>query len=166
MVRGLQTIAIALVACLGLLLGGGQAYGAPAIAPGIIAAVPLAVAKVPAADLNKFAEAYRSIQGIRDRAEADMAKAVEAEKFTIDRFNAIADGIIGEQPETLSAKEQLQFDTALGRIMTIRQAAEADMESAINNAGLTADRFNEILEQSDQDEALYKRIGEAINGKA
>lgn len=164
MVRGLQTIAIALVACLGLLLGGGQAYGTPAIA-GINSSLPLA-AKVSAADLDKFAEAYRSIQGIRDRAEADMAQAVEAEKFTIDRFNAIADGIIDEKPETLSAKEQLQFDTALGRIMTIRQAAEADMSAAIDKAGLAVERFNEILEQSDQDEALYKRIGEAISGKA
>jgi hypothetical protein len=38
------------------------------------------------------------------------------------------------------------------------------MATAIEKAGISVDRFNEILEQSDQDRELYERIGNQING--
>jgi hypothetical protein len=39
------------------------------------------------------------------------------------------------------------------------------MGKAIEATGLSIDRFNEILEQSDQDTDLYQRIGDQINGR-
>lgn len=166
LLRPLIALVLGLVLSLGLYPGTAQATGfqgiLPALTPGFS---PLAATPVPAGDIQKFAKAYQSIQTIRDEAEANMADAVEAEGLTVDEFNALADQVLADNQPPTNAAVAAKFDAAIDRIATLRQGAEDTMGKAIEATGLSIDRFNEILEQSDQDADLYQRIGDQINGR-
>ncbi|MFQ4136207.1 DUF4168 domain-containing protein [Nodosilinea sp. PGN35] len=125
-------------------------------------------------DIDTFAKVYQQVQTLRLQAEREMAKAVEDEGLTIDRFNAIAavqlDGG-AENPDDIakiaekakiSPKENKQFQAVVERIIAIRQSAEGDMEKAIEAAELGLDRFNSILARSADDTALQRQISDAI----
>ncbi len=131
----------------------------------LTAALTLAADPVPSADIVNFAKAYQAVQGIRQGAEADMVKAVESEGLTVEQFNAIAESQTADPTDTPSVSteaEESQFNAAIEDIITIRQTAESEMAEAIEDTGLSIERFNEILEQSTQDQTLSERIGEQI----
>ncbi|HIK46048.1 MAG TPA: DUF4168 domain-containing protein [Leptolyngbyaceae cyanobacterium M65_K2018_010] len=145
----------------------------PAAAQGLpssqfLAAVPTsppAPTRVPRADVAQFAQAYQAIQEIRATAEADMVQAVEAVGLTVDRFNAIADSQTSDSaqaPKSSARPDDPRFSAALDRILALRQQAEMAMASAIEETGLSVDRFNQILDQANEDSDLYQRIGEQL----
>ncbi|MBD2424901.1 DUF4168 domain-containing protein [Phormidium sp. FACHB-1136] len=161
----LMALLLGLALSLGLSPGMAQATGLQGTLPTNPSLHLLATASVPAGEVKKFAKAYQSIQTIRDEAEAEMAQAVEAEGFTVEEFNALADQALAHNQPPDDAAVAVKFDSAIERIATLRQGAEDTMGKAIEAAGLSVDRFNEILEQSDQDADLYQRIGDQINGR-
>jgi hypothetical protein len=169
MVRFLLAMVLMLTSVLTIAPLPTQAYGV-SISPlaTMAQSLPLAATPVPASDITHFAKAYQAIQGIRDQAEGDMAKAVESEGLTVERFNAIAESQPTDPtatPSTPRSAEEQKFDAAVSEIIVIRQRAEDTMASAIEKTGLSLDRFNQILEQAEQDSDLYKRIGAQINAK-
>ncbi|WOD40499.1 DUF4168 domain-containing protein [Nodosilinea sp. E11] len=125
-------------------------------------------------DITTFAKAYQEVQGLRLRAEQEMAQAVEAEGLTIDRFNAIAETQLdggAQSPDDIakvaakakiSKQETKQFEAAVERIIAIRQSTEGEMEKAIEADGLAIETFNGILEQSADDTALQRKISDEI----
>ncbi|MEA5452982.1 DUF4168 domain-containing protein [Leptolyngbya sp. CCNP1308] len=131
-------------------------------------------APISDADIDTFAKVYQQVQTLRLQAEQEMAKAVEDEGLTIERFNAIAatqlDGA-ADSPDDMakiaekakiSKKEDKKFKAAVDRIIAIRQSTEGDMEKAIEADGLSVDTFNSILERSADDTALQRQISDAI----
>jgi hypothetical protein len=125
-------------------------------------------------DIAVFAKTYQEVQGLRIQAEREMAKAVEEEGLTIERFNAIAQTQLDGGAETpddiakvaakakISKQETKQFDAIVNRIIAIRQSAEGDMEKAIEAEGLSIDSFNAILERSADDTDLQRQISDEI----
>lgn len=159
MIRPLLALVLSLALSFGL-------YAAPAQAAGnwpTFNALP--VASVPAGDIKKFVKAYQALQTIRDEAEEKMAAAVEAEGLTIDEFNALADQALAGNPPATEAATAQKFEAAIERIATLRDEAEGTMTTAIEKAGISLERFNQILEESDKDADLYQRIGDQINGR-
>ncbi|MEB3291282.1 MAG: DUF4168 domain-containing protein [Leptolyngbya sp.] len=159
MVHSLLALIFGLVISLGLVPSMAQASSYPTLA-----VAPMAVAAVPAVDIQTFAKAYQAMQTIRDEAETSMAAAVEAEGFTVEDFNALADQALADQSPPADAAVAQRFEAAIERIVTLRQGAETDMATAIEKTGMSLDRFNEILAQSEQDADLYQRIDDQING--
>jgi hypothetical protein len=125
-------------------------------------------------EIAVFAKAYQAVQTLRIRAEGDMAKAVEDEGLTIDRFNAIAETQLDGPAQTdddmakvaakakISKADKKKFDAAVERIIAIRQSTEGEMETAIEAEGLSIDSFNSLLEQSADDPDLQRKISDAI----
>lgn len=167
MVRPLLALVLGLALSLGFYPGMAQATGMSEPFFTIVTPVLplLAATPVPAGEVEKFANAYQAIQTIRDEAEAKMAEAVEAEGFTVEDFNALAENALANNEPPADAADAEKFDAAIDRIAALRQGAENTMAQAIEKAGISVDRFNEILEQSDQDADLYQRIGDQINGR-
>ena len=165
MIRPLLALLLGLALSIGLYPGMAQAAGVNG--PTVLAATPpiLAATPVPDGEVKTFAKAYQAIQTIRSEAEGKMAEAVEAAGLTVDEFNALAEKALAENTPPALADDAQKFDTAIERIATLRQGAEDTMAQAIEKVGLSVDRFNEILEQSDQDADLYQRIGDQINGR-
>ncbi len=164
MVHSLLALLLGVVLSLGLFPGMAQAVGQSALASAPGSAL-VAAAPVPAGDIKTFAKAYQAIQTIRDGAEADMVAAVEAEGFTVEEFNALADQALADNKPPADTAVAQRFDAAIERIATLRQGAEETMVSAIEKTGMSLDRFNDIMALSDQDADLYQRIGDQINGR-
>jgi hypothetical protein len=117
-------------------------------------------------DISNFANAYRSIQAIKQDAEADMVAAVEAQGLTVEQFNTIVDNQLnGESgsPSPVAETETAQFEAAVESIITIRQEAEVDMQSAIADEGISVERFNQIIDQASQDTDLQQQISVELN---
>jgi hypothetical protein len=117
-------------------------------------------------EISDFANAYRSIQSIKQDAEAEMVEAVEAEGLSVEQFNAIVDNQIDNETGELSntsEAETAQFESAVDSIIAIRQNAELDMESAIQNEGISVERFNQIIDQASQDDALKQQISDQLS---
>lgn len=159
-------------------LAPGTAWASPLLAqtPAAEAGTEVATANVaPTSDeITTFAKVYQEVQSLRIGAEREMAKVVEDEGLTIDRFNAIAETQIdggADSPDEIakvaakakiSAKENKQFKAAIDRIIAIRQSTEGEMEKAIEADGLSVDTFNSILEQSADDTDLQRKISDEI----
>ena len=152
------------------------AWASPLLAQTAAEAAEIVAADVaPTPDeIATFAKVYQEVQGLRIGAEREMAKAVEEEGLTIDRFNAIAatqlDGP-AETPEDMakvaakakiSKEEMQQFDAVVERIIAIRQSTEGEMEKAIEADGLSIDTFNSMLERSADDTDLQRKISDEI----
>lgn len=166
MVRFLLALVLGVALSLSFNPGMAQAIGLPtALTPAFNTPHLLAATPVPAGEIKKFAKAYQSIQTIRSEAEEKMADAVEAEGFSVDEFNTLAEKSLEDNAPPADTAVAQKFEAAIERIVTLRQGAEETMAQAIEKTGLSVDRFNEILEQSDQDADLYQRIGDQINGR-
>lgn len=116
-------------------------------------------------EVKDFANAYRSIQTIKQDAEAEMIKAVEAEGLSVEQFNSIVDDQLDSTTGTLSGaseEQTTQFEAAVDSIIAIRQSAELDMESAIEKEGISLERFNQMIDQANQDDALKQQISEQL----
>ena len=142
----------------------------PAYGMGLLSASPQPIVAQAAApdltdeEISNFADAYRSIQTIKQDAEADMVDAVESEGLSIEQFNALVDNQINEEGALtgVSEEESTQFEAAIDSIIAIRQTAELEMQSAIENQGISVDRFNQIINQASQDETLKQQISEQL----
>jgi hypothetical protein len=125
-----------------------------------------ATTEISAEDITNFANAYEVIQSIKREAEMDMAEAVEAEGLTIEQFNTIAESQLDSTGDTnveATEEETQQFRSAVEEIIAIRQAAEVDMQTAIEDEGLTVEEFNQILAQAEQDTDLQQQIREELS---
>lgn len=161
--RSLLTFVLGIALSLSLFVGPAQASSLSTL-PSLGAFQILGTTAVPAGDVKKFVKAYQAIQTIRDEAEEKMAAAIAAEGLTIDEFNTLADqAFAGNLPSPEEDATQ-KFEAAIERIAILREEAEDVMTTAIEKAGISVNRFNEILEQSDKDSELYERIGNQING--
>ncbi len=157
------------------------AWASPLLAQTALAQTAAAAAEVAAADvaptpdeIATFAKVYQEVQSLRIGAEREMAKAVEDEGLTIDRFNEIAATQLDGAAETpddmakvaakakISKKETKQFDAVVERIIAVRQSTEGEMEKAIAADGLSIDTFNGILERSADDTDLQRKISDEI----
>jgi hypothetical protein len=117
-------------------------------------------------DISNFADAYRSIQTIKQDAEVEMVEAVEAEGLTVEQFNTIVDSQLNADAGTaagVSDEENSQFEAAVASIISIRQNAELEMQSAIENQGISVDKFNQIIDQASQDNDLRQQISDELN---
>lgn len=143
----------------------------PAYGLGLPAHSQLVLAEVAEADftsqeITNFANAYRSIRGIKQDAEAEMVEAVEAEGLSVEEFNTIVDNQINADTGTfdnVTDEQTAQFEAAVESIIAIRQAAEVEMQSVIENEGISVDTFNQIIDQAAQDTDLQQQISERLN---
>ncbi len=152
---------------MGLLLFGGastvSAQQAPAPQPGGMQQ-PRQM-DVSESDLERFAVAIQQIQAIEQQAQAQMIEAIESQGLTLDRFNEIAqsqqDPSMQGQVD-VSGEEVEIFEQAVERITGIRQEADLEMETAVEQEGLNVEEFNLIAQAVQQDPSLQQRVMEML----
>lgn len=124
---------------------------------------PAPQTEISAADLQRFAVAVQQIQAIEQQAQAQMVEAIQAEGLTVERFNEIAQS--QQNPETqtqVSNQEAQTFTQVIQQISEIRQAAEQDMQTAVQEEGLAVDQFNLIAQAVQQDPTLQRQVLELL----
>lgn len=148
---------------IGVVLAGLLVAGIALAAPTVAQA---AEAEFSTEQITSFANAYQQVQGIQFDAEEDMVEAVAAEGLTVAQFNQILDVQRGESIDPSIAdpsEEQLsQFDNAVEQIVSIRAAAQVEMEAAIADTGLALETFGQMMTQAQTDPDLREQISEQL----
>ncbi|WP_159786302.1 DUF4168 domain-containing protein [Sodalinema gerasimenkoae] len=159
---------------MGMLLFGGastvNAQQAPGAEPGAPQPQPEGMQEAPQmdvseTDLERFAIAIQQIQAIEQQAQAQMVEVIEAQGLSIERFNEIAQS--QQDPELqaqvdVSNEEAQIFEQAVERISGIRQEAEMEMETAVQQEGLDVQEFNMISQAVQQDPSLQQQVMEML----
>ncbi|MFO8037999.1 MAG: DUF4168 domain-containing protein [Sodalinema sp.] len=120
---------------------------------------------VSESDLERFAVAIQQIQEIEQQAQAQMIEVIESQGLTVERFNEIAQSQQDPSMEgqvDVSGEEAEIFDQAVERISGIRQEAEMEMETAVQQEGLDVEEFNLISQAVQQDPSLQQRVMEML----
>lgn len=120
-----------------------------------------APASVTPQELEKFANTIKELRTIGQEAEKQMARAVEAQGLTPERFLAISE--IQSNPndteaKDISALEKKQFEQALKKVQDIAQQTQAKQRQALEEQGLGVERFQEIGKQIEQNPSLQEEV--------
>jgi len=109
--------------------------------------------------LDSFANAYLEIVAIQDESQAEVVAAVEAEGFTVEEFQAIAETL--NSPEgavAIPPEQEEQFISAAEAVTAIQTDVQAEMQAAIQAEDLTIAEFEQIFAMAQQDPDLQQQI--------
>lgn len=118
-----------------------------------------AQAEVSDGQIDRFVNAYQSIQTIQQTVQADLVAAVEAQGLTVEDYVAIAEA--SQSPETVTAVDPAQaeqFAAAAEQVAARQATARQEMQAAIEAEAMTIAEFEEILNQAQQDPVLQAEI--------
>ncbi|NEV94025.1 DUF4168 domain-containing protein [Psychroflexus sp. YR1-1] len=115
--------------------------------------------QVTDAELQKFSEAYMSVQQMNQTIQQEMVVAIEKEGMTPQRFNEIYQAEMDPEVEVDATAEELEKKEAvMVVIQKIQSASQAKMEDKIKEKGLTFQRFQEIGAQVQQSPELQQKL--------
>jgi len=115
--------------------------------------------KVTEAEVEQFAGALQAIQMISQNMQPEMVKAVEDAELTIEKFTAMQQAQQNpEQEMEASEEDQEKFALAMQAMQKIQMDAQMKMQKAIEESGMTVERYQQIAGQAQQDTELQQRI--------
>lgn len=115
--------------------------------------------KVSDADLEKFADAYMSLQKGSQEVQQKLVSAIEEEGLTAQRFNEIHQASM--DPNTASdasAEEKKQHKAALAEVQKIQEGNQKKMEKKVKEKGLTMEKYQEIASKLQQDPEMQQKL--------
>jgi len=88
-----------------------------------------------------------------------MIEAFEANDMTAQRFQAIANSQQNPQSDLEVSEEEMQnFNSALEEIRVIQSEVVQEQMAAVEDEGMSTERFQEILSAVQQDPELQQRL--------
>lgn len=106
-------------------------------------------------EIRQFAAAVTGVREIQSRAEQEIDGIIEESELTRERFVEILESA---EAEELTGSEQQAFNSAVEKITTAQTRLQQSMIEAVGDAGLTLQRFDEILAAVQADPALAERM--------
>lgn len=112
------------------------------------------------ADLKQFADASTRLMGVQQEGEKAMMGILEEEKLSIEKFNQMAQAHQQQKLNEVDAtpEEMAAFNSAAQRMMEMQPTLQQDLEAAIQQDGMTLEKFEQIMMAYRQDPALQQRI--------
>ncbi|MFO8234588.1 MAG: DUF4168 domain-containing protein [Bacteroidales bacterium] len=117
-------------------------------------------------ELDKFVDAARRVQTINQEVQQDINKTVEDEGMEVERFNEIqrSQQMQQEGESDATEEEMQQFRNIMEELQNVQTGAEEEMEKAIEDAGLTMQRYQQIAEAAQRDSELMQKLQEKLQG--
>ena len=112
-------------------------------------------------ELESFVEVSTVAQQIQMEAQSDMVAVVEEEELTVETYNVIAESRYMDQPDDqldVTQEELDKFEAASERIGEMERELDQAVAQAVEQEGMSMDRFMEINVALQQDPALQQRI--------
>lgn len=104
------------------------------------------VTEVSDDEMEQFALAFVEIQNIEQKVQPEMVQAVEEEGIEVQRFNEIMNAQQDPNQELNASEDELKkFAAANREIEEIQSRAQREMMGKISEAGLTVERYQEIM---------------------
>ena len=97
------------------------------------------------ADLEKFAQAYQSVQQSNQQIQQKMVAAIEDEGISADRFNAIYEAKMNPEKEVDATDDEMEKqEAAMAKLEAMQQSSQKEMEDKIKEKGLTMQQFQDL----------------------
>ncbi|MFO7849524.1 MAG: DUF4168 domain-containing protein [Spirochaetia bacterium] len=128
---------------------------------------PPAAEDVTDEELQQFSDVYTVVQEIQEDLNQEVSKMIEDSSFDEQTFhNLFQAQSTGDQSATedLSDAEQQEFEELTTKITEMQNAQQENMVAAVEDEGLTVERFNGILSAMQQDTELFEKFQE-IHGE-
>lgn len=118
------------------------------------------------ADLEKFAQAYQSVQQSNQQIQQKMVAAIEDEGISADRFNAIYQAKMDPEQEVDATDDEMEKqEAAMAKVEAMQQSSQKEMEDKIKEKGLTMQQFQDLGAKIQNSPELQQKM-QAIMMKA
>jgi hypothetical protein len=115
-------------------------------------------------ELEQFIEANKNAIVVQQGAEQKMIRAIQDEGLDINKFNDILTSKQNPNYESQATPEEhSKFDNAVEEVVKIQEEMIGDMESAIEQAGITIETYEEILIAYQQNPKIQEKINQMLN---
>lgn len=122
--------------------------------------------KVTDAELSKFAETFQQMRMMNQKAQMQMAQAVQDENLDVQRFNQIHKAELDPAVESDATKEEKEkYKNVISKIEKMQVSFESDMEKMIQDSGLTVERYQEIATNLQTNPELQERLKEELTSE-
>jgi hypothetical protein len=114
-------------------------------------------------EIEQFALAFVEIQNIEQKLQPEMVQAVEEEGIEVQRFNEIMNAQQDPNQEVDASEDELKkFAAANREIEDIQNRAQREMLGKIDEAGLTVERYQEIMNALQNDPELQQKLQQIV----
>lgn len=115
-------------------------------------------------ELKQFLAANTNVTTIQKEGQQKMLQVIEEAGMNPEQFNTFATAQREQKLADLSATpEQLDaFDKAAKQLIEIQPAVKENVKKAIKDAGLTEDKYREIVTAYQQDDAVKAKVHELM----
>lgn len=114
-------------------------------------------------EIEQFALAFVEIQNIEQKVQPEMVQAVEEEGIEVQRFNEIMNAQQDPNQEVDASEDELKkFAAANREIEDIQNRAQREMLGKIDEAGLTVERYQEIMNALRNDPKLQQKLQQIV----
>jgi hypothetical protein len=115
-------------------------------------------------ELKQFLEANTKVTTIQKEGQQKMLQVIEEAGMNPEQFNTFAKAQREQKLGEINASaEQLDaFDKAAAQIIEIQPAVKENVKKAIEDAGLTEDKYREIVTAYQQDDAVKAKVHELM----
>ncbi len=116
-------------------------------------------------ELEKFADAYQEVQMANQSSQQEMIKAVEEEDISVEKFNLINQAEQNPNKEVEATADELEkYESAMESVEAIQLKVQKQVESKINEIGLSMERFQQISALVQKDKELQQRLTALMQG--
>jgi hypothetical protein len=117
-------------------------------------------------ELEIFVNAALEIMPHQQEAQMKIADEIESNGLSVEKFNSILEAHILGMDSGATSDELESFDSILESIDKIQQEYQEIIETEIVNAGMTPEKFEEILVHYQQDPELQLRINQIMQTRS
>lgn len=124
---------------------------------------PQQAENVTTEDLEKFSDVYVEVQKIQENLNEEISGMIENSSFDEQTFhNLFQAQATGDQAAAsdLNESEKREFQELTNDITEMQNSQQDNMVAAVEDEGLTVQRFNGILSAIQQDSELYAEFQE------
>jgi len=108
-------------------------------------------------ELETFVEISGVAQQVQMEAQSEMVSVVEDEDLSVETYNVIAESRYNDQPD-VTREELDKFEAASERIGEMERELDQAVAQAVEQEGMSMDRFMQINMALQQDSSLQQRI--------
>jgi hypothetical protein len=120
---------------------------------------PQQPAEVSDAEIGQFANAFKKIQSIDQQVQGKMISVIQEKGIEVQRFNEIRNAQQDPDKEVDADEDEIKkFESANQEIEKIQNIAQQDMQKQITDAGLTVNRYQEIMIAVKNDPVLQEKL--------
>jgi len=110
-------------------------------------------------EVEKFVDAVNAVQSINRGAQQEMSKKIQDEGMDPQRFQEIQRSQQSQQGNAnVTDEEMKQYQNIMKEMESVQAGLQEDMKKAIEDAGLTMQRYQQIANAAQNDTTLMKRI--------